>query len=168
MKKKLLTIVFATLVFSVPLLSIVNGQALSDVLKDLRSELKLVLEQSTQEQEQFQKSYGREHKRMVDIITASNELSILLYTQEPEMTFDLAYALNKVSSAYKDFSKDRKPYDRFVRELDMEIDRLIPFVPFFSHFSGISSCWFRFFMRRIYMILNAKSLWEIFCSFADV
>ena len=123
MKKKLLTIVFATLVFSVPLLSIVNGQALSDVLKDLRSELKLVLEQSTQEQEQFQKSYGREHKRMVDIITASNELSILLYTQEPEMTFDLAYALNKVSSAYKDFSKDRKPYDRFVRELDMEIDR---------------------------------------------
>ena len=123
MKKKLLTIVFATLVFSVPLLSIVNGQALSDVLKDLRSELKLVLEQSTQEQEHFQKSYGREHKRMVDIITASNELSILLYTQEPEMTFDLAYALNKVSSAYKDFSKDRKPYDRFVRELDMEIDR---------------------------------------------
>ena len=123
MKKKLLTIAFALLVFSIPLLSVVNGQALSDVLKDLRSELKMVFEQRTEEQEQFEKSYAREHKRMVDIITASNELSILLYTQEPHMTFDLAFALNKVSSAYKDFSKDRRPYDRFVHDLDLEIDR---------------------------------------------
>ena len=123
MKKKLLTIVFAVLVFSIPLLSVVNGQALSDVLKDLRSELKMVYAQRTEEQAQFQKNYDREHKRMVDVITASNELSILLYTQEQDMTFDLAYALNKVSSAYKDFSKDRKPYDRIVKSLDVEIDR---------------------------------------------
>ena len=123
MKKKLLTIIFAVLVFSIPLLSVVNGQALSDVLKDLRSELKMVYAQRTEEQAQFQKNYDREHKRMVDIITASNELSILLYTQEQDMTFDLAYALNKVTSAYKDFSKDRKPYDRIVGSLDVEIDR---------------------------------------------
>ena len=123
MKKKLLTIIFAVLVFSIPLLSVVNGQALSDVLKDLRSELKMVYAQRTEEQAQFQKNYDREHKRMVDVITASNELSILLYTQEQDMTFDLAYALNKVSSAYKDFSKDRKPYDRIVKSLDVEIDR---------------------------------------------
>ncbi len=123
MKKRLLTITFALFVFSIPLLSVVNGQALSDVLKDLRSELKMVFEQRTQEQKQFQENYDREHKRMVDIITASNELSLLLYTQESDMTFDLAYALNKVTSAYKDFSKDRKPYDRFVQELNTEIDR---------------------------------------------
>ena len=123
MKKRFLTIAFALCVFSIPLLSVVNGQALSDVLKDLRSELKMVFEQRTQEQKQFQENYDREHKRMVDIITASNELSLLLYTQESDMTFDLAYALNKVTSAYKDFSKDRKPYDRFVQELNTEIDR---------------------------------------------
>ena len=92
MKKKLLTIIFAVLVFSIPLLSVVNGQALSDVLKDLRSELKMVYAQRTEEQAQFQKNYDREHKRMVDIITASNELSILLYTQEQDMTFDLIAA----------------------------------------------------------------------------
>ena len=123
MKKKLLTIVFAALVFSIPLLSVVNGQALSDVLKDLHSELKMVYAQRTEEQAKFEKSYEREHKRMVDVITASNELSILLYTQEQDMTFDLAYALKKVSSAFKDFNKDRKPYDRIVKGLDIEIDR---------------------------------------------
>lgn len=123
MKKKLLTIVFAVLVFAIPLLSVVNGQPLSDVLKDLSSELKMVYAQRTEEQKQFDKNYEREHKRMVEVITASNELSILLYTQEQNMTFDLAYALNKVTSACRHFNKDRKPYDRVVRELDIEIDR---------------------------------------------
>ena len=123
MKKKLLTIVFGVLVFSIPLLSVVNGQPLSDVLKDLSSELKMVYAQRTEEQKQFDKNYEREHKRMVEVITASNELSILLYTQEQDMTFDLAYALNKVTSACRHFNKDRKPYDRVVRELDIEIDR---------------------------------------------
>ena len=123
MKKRLLTIAFAIFVFSIPLLSVVNGQALSDVLKDLSSELKMVYAQRTEEQKQFDKNYERENKRMVEVITASNELSILLYTQEQDMTFDLAYALNKVTSACRHFNKDRKPYDRVVRELDIEIDR---------------------------------------------
>ena len=123
MKKKFLTIAFAVFVFAIPVLSIVNGQPLTAVLRDLRSELKMVLEQSEEEQQLFDKDYERQHQRMMDVITSSNELSILLYTQEQEMTFDLAYALNKVSTAYKDFSKDRRPYDHIVNELNIEIDR---------------------------------------------
>ena len=123
MKKKLLTIAFAIFVFAIPVLSIVNGQPLTDVLRDLRSELKMVLEHSEEEQRLFDKEYDLQHQRMVDVITSSNELSLLLYTQELEMTFDLAYALNKVSTAYKDFSKDIRPYDRIVGELNIEIDR---------------------------------------------
>lgn len=39
------------------------------------------------------------------------------------MTFDLAYALKKVTSAYQDFSRSRRPYDRIVEGVDVEIDR---------------------------------------------
>ena len=67
--------------------------------------------------------FERQHQRMIDVITESNELSILLYTQEQEMTFDLAYALKKVTANYKDFSKDRRPYDHIVNNLNYEIDR---------------------------------------------
>ena len=123
MKKKLLTLAFATLVFSIPLLSVVNGLSISHVLKDLRSELRIKYTQRSEEQKQFDKNYEREHKRMVDIITSSNELSLLLYTQEQGKTFDLAYSLNKVSSAFKDFSKESRPYARSVHELDVEVDR---------------------------------------------
>jgi small-conductance mechanosensitive channel len=123
MRKKLLTIVSTLFVYAIPVFCIVNGQPLTEVLKDLRSELKMAVEQSVEEQELFEKDYDLQHQRMVDVITASNELSLLLYTQEQHMTFDLAYALEKVSSAYEDFSKDRKPYDRIVHELDVEVDR---------------------------------------------
>ena len=123
MKKKWLTLAFAALVFSIPLLSIVNGQPITEVLRDLQAELKENFERKMVEQAIFDKDYEIQHQHVVDIITQSNELSILLYTQEPEKTFDLAYALNKVSSAYKDFNKERRPYDRIVHELSVEIDR---------------------------------------------
>ena len=123
MKRRLSTIVFAILVFAIPVLSVVNGQPLTDVLRDLKTELSIDYERSTIEQEQFNTDYERQHQRMVDVITSANELSILLYTQDQNMTFDLAYALNKVSTAYKDFSKDRRPYDRMVHEHNIEIDR---------------------------------------------
>ncbi len=123
MKKKLLTIVSALFVCAIPVFCIVNGQPLTEVLKDLRSELKMAVGQSVEEQLLFEKDYDFQHQRMVNVITASNELSLLLYTQEQQMTFDLAYALKKVSSAYRDFNKDRKPYDRIVHELNVEVDR---------------------------------------------
>ena len=74
-------------------------------------------------QQRFNEDFERQHQRMIDVITESNELSILLYTQEQEMTFDLAYALKKVTANYKDFSKDRRPYDHIVNNLNYEIDR---------------------------------------------
>ena len=123
MKKKLLASAFLALAFAIPLLSVVNGQSINNVLKDLRLELRAVFMQREEVQKQFDKNYEREHKRMVNILTASNELSLLLYTQEQDRTFNLAYALNKVTSAYKDFSRNSKPYDRKVHELDVEVDR---------------------------------------------
>ena len=94
MKKYLLTIVLALCVCALPLMAV-----------------------------RFNEDFERQHQRMIDVITESNELSILLYTQEQEMTFDLAYALKKVTANYKDFSKDRRPYDHIVNNLNYEIDR---------------------------------------------
>ena len=123
MKQKFLTIAFAVLVFAIPVLSIVNGQPLTQMLKDLQGELQMTQLVSDKEQQLFDDDYNQQHDRMLEIITNSNRLSILLYTQDQEMTFDLAYALRKVSSAYEDFNKERRPYDHIVKGLSVEIDR---------------------------------------------
>ena len=123
MKKKFLTLVLALCVFSLPLWAIVSGRSLTSTLRDLCNELQTIYEQRTESQQRFDDEYKWQRQRMIDAITESNELSILLYTQEQEMTFNLAYALKKVTADYKDFSKDRRPYDHIVANLNYEIDR---------------------------------------------
>ena len=123
MKKYLLTIVLALCVCALPLMAVVSGKSLTNTLKDLCTELQAAYQQRSDAQLRFNEDFERQHQRMIDVITESNELSILLYTQEQEMTFDLAYALKKVTANYKDFSKDRRPYDHIVNNLNYEIDR---------------------------------------------
>ncbi len=123
MKKKLLTLVLTLCVTVLPLWAIVSGRPLTNTLKDLCTELLTVYNQRAKTQQQFDDEYQWQHQRMIDVIKESNEFSILLYTQEQEMTFDLAFALKKVTAEYNDFSNDRRPYDRFVEKLNYEIDR---------------------------------------------
>lgn len=82
---------------SIPLWAIVSGRSLTNTIKELCTELQMVYQQRADAQQRFNDDYERQHQRMIDVITESNELSILLYTQEQEMTFDLAYALKKVT-----------------------------------------------------------------------
>ena len=123
MKKFLLTIILALCVCSLPLMAVVSGRSLTNTLKDLCTELQAAYRQRSDAQQRFNEDFERQHKKMIDIITESNELSILLYTQEQEMTFDLAYALKKVTADYKAFSGNRRPYDHIVNNLNYEIDR---------------------------------------------
>jgi hypothetical protein len=123
MKKKLLTIVLIFCVCALPIMAIVSGRSLTNTLKDLCSELQAAYIQRSEAQQRFNDDYGWQHKRMVDVIKKSNELSLLLYTQELEMTFDLAYALKKVTAEYNEFGNARLPYDRIVDDLNTEIER---------------------------------------------
>ena len=95
MKKKLLALFLTLSVCAVPLWAIVSGRSLTSTLKELCTNLRTDYQQRAEAQQRFNEDYERQHQRMVDIATESNELSILLYTQEQEMTFDLAYALKR-------------------------------------------------------------------------
>ena len=118
MKKFLLTIILALFVCALPLMAVVSGRSLTNTLKDLCTELQAAYRQRSDAQQRFNEDFERQHKKMIDVITESNELSILLYTQEQEMTFDLAYALKKVTADYKAFSGNRRPYDHIVNNLN--------------------------------------------------
>ena len=122
-KKRFLTLAIALFTLSIPLFAIVSGQSLTNILKDLWTEMQLGYQQRTEAQQRFVEDYEGQHLKLMDIITKSNERSILLYTQEQNMTFDLAYALEKVTSDYKNYSKDIRPYEHIVHSLDIEIDR---------------------------------------------
>ncbi|MBQ2235126.1 MAG: mechanosensitive ion channel, partial [Muribaculaceae bacterium] len=123
MRKKVLTTVFALCVIYFPLMAIVSGRPMTNMLQELRNELQTALSQRAETQQRFDEDYVQQHQRLVDVIKKSNELSILLYTQNQDMTFDLAFALKKVTDDYEDFNKDRRPFDHTIASLNIEIER---------------------------------------------
>ena len=122
-KKKLITLLFAALVFSLPLAAVFNSSDLGITLHNLRLQLGQDYKKISRAQARMASEYEDQHKKMVDLIKECNELSLVLYSQKQNYTFDLTYALERVTDEYNDFNRDRKPYDRIVGSLDMEIER---------------------------------------------
>ncbi len=101
----------------------VNEHSLTNTLKELNLELETLCSQIPETQQLFDNDYERQHQRMIDVITQTNKLSILLYSQEQKRTFDMAYALKKVTTSYDDFNLGMRPYDQIINELSFEITR---------------------------------------------
>ena len=122
MKKKHLAILLA-LLFALPLFAAIKGNNLNYTLQELRRNLKRDYLQMSKTQDRLAENYESQHKKMVDIMKQCNELSLQLYSQKQEFTFDLCYALENVTNEFNSFEKDRMPYDRIVGNIDIEIDR---------------------------------------------
>ena len=101
----------------------VNKRSLTNTLKEMHFELKSLYNKRPETQKLFSDEYVRQHQRMVDVITQTNELSLLLYSQEYKRTFDMAYTLKKVTTDYNDFSQGMRPYDQSINELSFHIER---------------------------------------------
>ena len=122
-KRKLLSILVALFAVVVPAMAVFTGLDLDATLSNLRRELFHDYRQIASTRKQLREKNALQHQRMVDIVKKCNDLSLMLYSQKQEYTFDISYALEKVSQEFKDFNKTRTPYDRIVASLDVEIDR---------------------------------------------
>ena len=123
MFRKRLSILFVFLI-ALPLLAANKKEEhLSLTLNDLSHNLKRDYYQMSKIQERLTVNYEEQHRKMVDIMKQCNELSLKLYSQKQDFTFDLCYTLEKVTNEFNTFEKDRMPYDRIVGNLDIEIDR---------------------------------------------
>ena len=123
MRKRSLLTILAALLVAVPAMAVFTGMDLDATLSNLRRELYHDYLHKGKTQERLQKKNADQHQRMVGIVKKCNDLSLMLYSQKQEYTFDISYALEKVSQEYNDFNRNRTPYDRIVSSLDVEIDR---------------------------------------------
>ena len=90
MIKKLFSLTAALLLCIIPVSAIVDGRSMTQTLKDLHAELQVPYVQMEHAQQQFNEDYMKERQHLLEVITESNQLSILLYTQEQGMTFDIS------------------------------------------------------------------------------
>ncbi|MBQ9661297.1 MAG: mechanosensitive ion channel [Bacteroidales bacterium] len=122
-RNKLFSVYAALTIIALPAAAVFSGMDLDATLTNLRRELYHEYRQISRTQDQLQARYETQHQRMVDIVKKCNDLSLMLYSQKQDYTFDIAYALEKVTKEYYAFNKNRTPYDRVVTGLDIEIGR---------------------------------------------
>ena len=122
-KRKLLSLLVALFALGMPATAVFTNMDLDATLSDLRRELYHDYKQVDRTRERLESKYENQHQKMVGIVKKCNDLSLMLYSQKQDYTFDISYALEKVTKEYNNFNKNRTPYDRIVNSLDVEIDR---------------------------------------------
>ena len=122
-KRKRLFFLAAFLAIAVPLFAISYGKNLNRTLRVLRNELNADYQQIDKNRERLTEDYEKQRQKMIDVMKQCDELSLMLYSQKQGFTFDVSYALQKVTQKYNEFNQDRGPFDHIVSNLNVEIER---------------------------------------------
>ena len=123
MKKKRLLVVALALIALVPAYAVLNEKDLSQTLSVLRYELRSAWKASSERAQRTMSRGARQRAQLVEMMQRSNELSLMLYSQKQDYTFDMTYALNEVSRQYEEFASQKLPFDDIITRLDIDIDR---------------------------------------------
>ena len=123
MKKKRFLIAVLALAALIPAYAVLNEKDLAQTLSVLRYELRSAWLASEERAQRTQGRGARQHAQLVQMMQRSNELSLMLYSQKQDYTFDMTYALNEVSRQYDEFSSRKMPFDDIITRLDIDIDR---------------------------------------------
>lgn len=123
MKKKYLIIAVLLCLVALPVYAVFNEKDLSQTLSVLRYELKQDYDKMNKARERMRGRNKSRRQSMVDLMKKCNELSLVLYSQNQDFTFDVTYALKEVTKQYKEFNDNKLPFDDMVTKLNLEIDR---------------------------------------------
>ena len=113
----------ALVLVSAPAFAVFNGYDLGHTINSLKNELKLDYEKRVASENMFDNQYRSQRRDMVSIMKKCNKLSLMLYSQKQDFTFDITYAFRSVTDEYMSFKGKQLPYDKIADRLDWDIDR---------------------------------------------
>ena len=123
MKKKYILLALVLLLVAAPVYAVFNEKDFSQTLSVLRYELRQDYDKMNASRERMRGRNKTRRGAMVDLMKKCNELSLMLYSQNQDYTFDVTYALKEVTKEYKRLNASKMPYDDMVARLNLEIDR---------------------------------------------
>ena len=122
MKKYLLSVILLFLII-LPAGSVLNEKDLAKTLSVLRIELENTYNNQQRMISRLKVLSEMQHRRMVDIMERSSKISLMLYSQQRDYTFDMTYACHEATSLYREFSVRQMPYEQIKQNLRTEIER---------------------------------------------
>lgn len=123
MKKKHIIAILAAVLVATPLFAVFTEKDLAQTLSVLRYELNQDYAKLGSRQGRLEMRSASQHSSITEMVKKCNELSLILYSQNPDFTFDMTYALNEVTEEYDAFKKRKMPYDEMLARYDLEIEK---------------------------------------------
>lgn len=124
MKKKRIIAAFCAVLLAIgPVWAVFKEDNLNHTLSVLLMELKETYTGLIRFSGSADKRIKEQHQRLVELIDECNELSVMLYSQASDNTFDLTYALNEVTKQYESFKGNNTPYAEVKENLTTEMER---------------------------------------------
>lgn len=121
--KRILTIFVVFLYICIPSNAVLKERDLGHTLGVLRLEL----ERNFKQQRSFLKRYEirsqTQHLQLVEYMKKSEQISLILYSQRTDFTFDVAYACQQATNLYRDLHKHYLPFEDMRDRLELEVAR---------------------------------------------
>lgn len=123
MKRNIIVAILLTFCSIFSAQAVLQEQNINQTVAVLRTEL----QQKCVEQDSFMKQYNKmneeQHKQILDAMQKSNQIALMLYSQQNDYTFNLAYACHEATEQYKSFKKNNAPHTQVKTYLATEISR---------------------------------------------
>lgn len=121
MKKYLILILLA--VFTLPAGAVLKEKDLARTLGVLRAELEQSYKQQKANMARMEQVASAQHMQLVDYMQRSEQIALMLYSQNQDFTFDVAYACQQATDLHKQISRNNVPYARIAERLRAEVER---------------------------------------------
>ncbi len=122
MKRALLLVVLCVMtVFQAH--AVLKEKDLAQTLGVLRAELEQTYKEQKSMLAMFEKRNMEQHANLIQMMQKSNQIALMLYSQNTDFTFDMTYACQAATEQYRTLKTHHMPYDKMKERIQTEIDR---------------------------------------------
>ena len=103
--------------------AVLKEKNLAQTLGVLRAELELAYKEQKSMMNRFEKRNTEQHNILIQMLQSSNQIALMLYSQNSDFTFDMAYACQAATEQYHAIGQKHAPYNKIKERISTEIER---------------------------------------------
>lgn len=103
--------------------AVLKEKDLAQTLGVLRAELERSYNQQTIQMSRFERTNREQHTNLIRMMQKSNQIALMLYSQNSDFTFDMTYACQEATEQYRTLHTHHLPYAKIKERLTSEIVR---------------------------------------------
>lgn len=103
--------------------AVLKEKDLPQTLGVLRAELAQTYNEQKTLMAMFEKRNVDQHANLIRMMQNSNQIALMLYSQNSDFTFDMAYACQAATEQYRQLKMRHMPYNKMIERLKTEIER---------------------------------------------